>query len=94
MRHTCTLALAAALALAGCATAAPETMLDDAVSNTRTEANGDVITEYRVGGALRMVKVEPSRGPTYYIYDRNGDGVVNESDARDGPLTYYKLFSW
>ncbi len=92
--HIVPLALAAALALAGCATAAPEAMLDDAVSSSRTEANGDVVTEYRVGGALRMVKVVPSRGPTYYIYDRNGDGVVNERDARDGPMTYYKLFSW
>jgi hypothetical protein len=95
MRQTCTLALAAALALGGCATATPESMLAaDAVPATRTEANGDVITEYRVGGALRMVKVVPSRGPTYYIYDRNGDGVVNDRDAKDGPLTYYRLFSW
>ena len=95
MNQTRTLALAAALALAGCATAGPEAALpDDAVPATRTEANGDVITEYRVGGALRMVKVVPARGPTYYIYDRNGDGVVNDRDAKDGPLTYYKLFGW
>lgn len=95
MHQTRTLALAAALALAGCATPGPEAALpDDAVPATRTEANGDVITEYRVGGALRMVKVVPARGPTYYIYDRNGDGVVNDRDAKDGPMTYYRLFSW
>jgi len=41
-----------------------------------------------------MVKVVPSRGPTFYIYDRNGDGTINERDAKDGPMTYYKLFSW
>lgn len=41
-----------------------------------------------------MVKVVPARGPTYYIYDRNGDGVVDERDNRGGPMTYYKLFSW
>ena len=40
--------------LAACATATPEEMLgDDAVANTRTEANGDVITEYRIDRALR-----------------------------------------
>ena len=61
---------------------------------SRTEANGDVVTEYRVAGALKMVKVQPFRGPAYYIYDRNGDGVVNDADAKGGPLTYYKLFSW
>ena len=41
-----------------------------------------------------MVKVVPARGPTYYIYDRNGDGVVNDADAKGGPMTYYKLLSW
>lgn len=81
--------------LAACATATPEEMLaQGATPTSRTEANGDTITEYREAGALKMVKVQPARGPTYYIYDRNGDGVVNDADAKDGPLTYYKLFSW
>lgn len=81
--------------LAACATATPEEMLaQGATPTTRTEANGDTITEYREAGALKMVKVQPARGPAYYIYDRNGDGVVNDADAKDGPLTYYKLFSW
>ena len=83
------------LALAACATATPEEMLaKDAVPATHTEANGDVITEYRNGNRLTMVKVVPARGATYYIYDRNGDGVIDERDAKGGPLTYYKLFSW
>ena len=89
------LTLALTLALAACATAAPEAMLpQNAVPATRTEANGDVITEYRVDGRLQMVKVVPFRGATYYIYDRNGDGVIDERDAKGGPMTYYKLFSW
>lgn len=41
-----------------------------------------------------MVKVVPFRGVTYYIYDRNGDGRVDERDAKTGPLVYYRLFSW
>ena len=89
------LPLALTLALAACATASPEEMLPtDAVPATRTEANGDVVTEYRVSGRLTMVKVVPARGPADYIYDRNGDGVVNDADANGGPMTYYKLFSW
>lgn len=95
MRQTRIAILFAVLALAACATAGPEQMLaEGSVPTTRTEANGDVITEYRIGGTLKMVKVVPARGPTYYIYDRNGDGVVTEADAHKGPLTYYKLFGW
>ena len=89
-----TIAIVFALALSACSTVPPEDMLANAEPVTRTEANGDTVTEYRVAGALKMVKVQPARGPVYYIYDRNGDGVVNDADAKDGPLTYYKLFSW
>ena len=89
-----TLAIVFALALSACATVPPEDMLANAEPLTRTEANGDVVTEYRVGDRLQMVKVVPFRGPTYYIYDRNGDGVVNDADANGGPMTYYTLFSW
>ena len=81
--------------LAACATATPEEMLaQGATPTSRTEANGDTITEYREAGALKMVKVVPLRGPTYYIYDRNGDGRIDDKDSQGGPLTYYKLFGW
>jgi hypothetical protein len=66
---------------------------DDAVAAERTEENGDVVTEYRVAGQLRMVKVVPARGPTYYLIDRNGDGRVDTADG-SAPATYFKLFSW
>ena len=89
------LSLSALLALAACATTggAPE-IPEGAVENTRTEANGDVVTEYRVGTELRMVKVEPARGPAYYLYDRDGDGALDRDQADDIPQTYWKLFSW
>src|SRR3546814_11443346 len=65
----------------------------DAVPTTRTEANGDVITEYRVAGQLRVVRVELSRGPVYYLYDRNRDGLPDE-EGDNPPYTYLKLFYW
>lgn len=89
------IAIAASLAvlLAACAsTPADPQVPQGAVSSVRTEANGDVVTEYRVEGALRMVHVKPLRGPGYYVYDRNGDGKVDATDG--GPATYFKLFSW
>lgn len=87
-----------ALALPGCATtgagdaAAPE-IPEGATEATRTEPNGDVITEYRVGTQLRVVKVVPARGPTYYLYDRDGDGTI-DNDYGNLPTTWFKLFEW
>ena len=64
-----------------------------AVEAVRTEANGDVVHEYRVAGQLRMLKVVPARGPTYYLVDRNGDGKVDVEEG-EMPATYFKLFEW
>lgn len=83
-------------ALGGCASgggAAPVDLPPDAVENTRTEANGDVITEYRVNGELRVVQVTPLRGPTYHLYVRDGR-VLSTREGDDAPQTYFKLFGW
>lgn len=66
---------------------------DDAVAAVRTEGNGDVVTEYRVQGQLRMVKVVPVRGPAYYLIDRDGDGHMDPAKG-EVPTTWFKLFSW
>lgn len=95
-------ALAAILALSGCATSgatsgasggAPVDVSGADVA-TRTLENGDTLEEYRVAGQLRMVKITPVRGPAYYLYDRNGDGALDRDQADDLPQTYWKLFSW
>jgi hypothetical protein len=85
-------ALAATLALGACATTGPD-IPEGAVPVTHTESNGDVITEYRVGNQLRVVEVQPLRGPKYYLYDRDGDGIVDKA-GDNPPQTYFKLFSW
>jgi hypothetical protein len=66
---------------------------DDAVAAVRTEDNGDVVTEYRVQGQLRVVKVVPFRGPAYYLVDRDGDGHMDPAKG-EVPTTWFKLFSW
>ena len=88
------------LALAGCASVFssqndPAVDLADAQVAVRTETNGDVIEEYRVGGQLRMVKVTPSRGAAYYLMDENGDGRLDRSKG-EGPVSpvYWKLYGW
>ena len=66
-----------------------------AVEATRTESNGDVVTEYRVGGTLAMVRIVPNRGPTYYLTDSDGDGRLDRTPhgTRDAPV-YFKLYGW
>jgi hypothetical protein len=66
---------------------------EGAVESMQTAANGDTVYEYRVSGQLRMVKVVPARGPTYYLVDRNGDGKVDVEEG-EMPATYFKLFEW
>ena len=87
--------LAAMLALPACSTTgSPAADIPaDAVPVTRTESNGDVITEYLVAGRIRAVKVVPARGPTYYLYDRDGDGIPDKA-GDNPPQTYFKLFEW
>jgi hypothetical protein len=87
------------LILAGCATSggrdaadAPADIPPEAVSAVRTMDNGDVVTEYRVAGQLRVLKVQPRRGPPYYLYDRNADGRVDE-ERGTSPI-YFRLFEW
>jgi hypothetical protein len=55
------------------------------------------IYEYRVNGELYFVKVVPEIGPTYYLTDEDGDGVIDTSSQ--GPesgmkIHQWKLFSW
>ena len=85
--------LLASLAVSACASDPAASLPAEAVATTRTESNGDVLTEYRVAGMLRMVKVTPSRGPTYYVQDRDGDGKLDWSKG-EAPTTWYKLYSW
>ena len=85
--------LLASLAVAACASDPAGSLPADAVATTRTESNGDVLTEYRVAGMLRMVKVIPSRGPTYYVQDRDGDGKLDWQKG-EAPTTWYKLYGW
>ena len=90
-------ALAAAVLLGACATSAdpvdPFQVPEGAEETIRTEANGDTVTEYRVDGRVRALKVEPARGPTYYLYDRDGDGIVDNDRDGVSPV-YFKLFEW
>lgn len=92
-----TLLLPLCLTLAACASMGDTGTADvqipaDAVATTRNQPNGDVITEYRVAGQLRIVRIQPARGPAYFLQDRNGDGRLD--DERGTSQVYFKLFGW
>ncbi|WDS35398.1 DUF2782 domain-containing protein [Pseudoxanthomonas sp.] len=100
------LLLACTLLMSGCASmrnegdstrAVSEMDLDNPDVAVRTADNGDVIQEFRVAGALRMVKITPTRGPAYYLYDDNGDGKLDHSSSPNkGDISpvYWKLYGW
>lgn len=53
------------------------------------------VTEYRVNGKVRAIKVEPDDGPAYYLVDNDGDGKMDS--RRFGPefvVPQWLILSW
>ena len=57
-----------------------------------------VITEYRVNGRLRAIKVTPDGDfPPYYLYDTDGDGRLDQRRSRFDPnllIPSWVIFTW
>ena len=86
------------LAVAGCATTganadAPPVDVKGADIARKVMENGDAIEEYRVAAQVRMIKVTPARGAPFYLYDRDGDGRMDNDKDGVAPV-YWKLYSW
>jgi hypothetical protein len=84
--------------LAGCASLPaddPTLALQGAEVTTHPLDNGDVVSEYRVAGLLRVVKIVPKSGVPYYLTDDDNDGRLDHRRG-DGPVTpvQYKIFGW
>ncbi len=56
------------------------------------------ITEYRVNGRLRAIKVTPDGDfPAYYLYDTDGDGRLDQRCSGYEPdllIPNWVIFSW
>ncbi|WP_338032706.1 DUF2782 domain-containing protein [Chromatium okenii] len=76
----------------------PSPLTDDAVEPdiTITESGATTVYEYRVRGALYMIRVQPQVGPAYYFYDVNGDGTIDaqERSARNTAVPQWELLHW
>lgn len=56
------------------------------VVTTRTE-NGDTIHEYRIRGKLYQQRVQPAKGPAYYLIDEKGEGKFSRVDGPEVKLS-------
>jgi len=54
------------------------------------------IEEVRVQGKLRYAKVTPKYGKVYYLYDSNGDGILDatETDLKKANINQWILMKW
>jgi hypothetical protein len=72
----------------------PEMTVDDEVIEpdvTIIKKDEGTIYEYRINGQLYMVKIQPVKGPAYYLVDRDGDG---EFDSRSDDPTNISVPQW
>jgi len=55
-----------------------------------------VIEEVRVKGKLRYAKITPTKGKPYYLYDSDGDGVLDatETDLKKANVNQWILMQW
>jgi hypothetical protein len=73
-----------------------ETQTADGYSvRSYTEPNGDHVEEYRHGGQLTTVKVQPAHGPAFELHDTDGPGQ-NNNDVTSSQVNavQWKLFEW
>lgn len=63
---------------------------------TIIETGKETIYEYRINGAVYMLKVQPVAGPAYYLVDTNGDGSfeTHTEDPRNITVNQWILFRW
>ena len=56
---------------------------------------GERVTEYRINGRLRAIRVEPDVGPAYYLIDHDGDGrLETRGHGPDFVVPQWVLFNW
>ncbi|NEX20995.1 DUF2782 domain-containing protein [Thiorhodococcus mannitoliphagus] len=79
-------------------TVEPSSVTGEAVEPeiTIVEDGDQLIYEYRVRGVLYMVRIQPQFGPPYYLYDLNGDGLIDAQDSSPTNIAIpqWVLFEW
>jgi len=70
--------------------------VNDETEVTIIKKKETTIEEVRVRGKLRYAKVIPKYGKPYYLYDSNGDGVLDatETDLKKANVNQWILMEW
>jgi hypothetical protein len=64
---------------------------------TITRRARETVTEYRINGRLRAIRVEPDNAPAYYLVDTDGDGDLETRRSAHGPellIPMWLILSW
>ncbi|MGB1110428.1 MAG: DUF2782 domain-containing protein [Gammaproteobacteria bacterium] len=75
----------------------PEGDVPEAVPEVRIiRTERGQVSEYRIGGRLYMVRIEPRVGKPYYLIDTDGDGQLEsrQDDLQNPQPPQWVLFSW
>ena len=69
---------------------------DESNEVTIIQKKDAVVEEVRVNGKLRYAKITPTKGTPYYLYDSNGDGVLDatETDVKKADVNQWILMQW
>lgn len=72
----------------------PDDQLEPGVVIRREEDR--TVEEYRSGGRVYMVRITPAVGPSYYLVDTTGDGLMDLRHDTFEPVkpVYWKIFEW
>lgn len=74
-------AMALSLGIAAASTALAQSSTDVEPDITIRQEDDRTIREYRVNGELYAIEIRPSRGPSYYLVDHDGDGNFERQDG-------------
>ncbi|MEO5702916.1 MAG: DUF2782 domain-containing protein [Gammaproteobacteria bacterium] len=64
---------------------------------TIIQRDEETVEETRINGRLYKIKITPRVGPAYYLFDTDGDGVLEtrgNNDITDANIPQWVLFSW
>ena len=63
---------------------------------TTRQSGGDTIDEYRIKGKLYQQRIQPAKGPAYYLIDDKGEGKFTRVDGPEPKISVpmWVLLEW